>query len=389
MVAAKTAIPGLTGLRFYAAAIILYCHTLVYFYRSVDPAPIVDTVALGSIGMTLFFVLSGFVIHYNYGVALSEYTKSSLWSFVVARFARLYPLYILAFAFSVAFLPNAFGDPKFCQTLPFYLTLCQSWLPIVLDGQLIYTFHVGQAWSISAEVLLYVLYIPLVGVIGAFRSMRALLAVTAVVLVVFTIITIGRTLASQFTGTFDHYYFFYISPYCRFPEFLLGVLTAAIYQKRAALKPTWHEQWPLFAASFALIVILFLATYTIYGHLFRLAGYSWGFAPGCAGLMYYFARSPGRLSWMVENKAVVVLGDASYSIYMLSGWPLWMFSANGASPNYQVATVRASIAWLFLLFLAFGVYHYFEVPMRRFLRNAMGARLPFRIGTELGRKAAT
>ena len=44
--------------------------------------------------MTLFFVLSGFVIHYNYNA--TSPVRADCATFFVARFARLYPLYIVA-----------------------------------------------------------------------------------------------------------------------------------------------------------------------------------------------------------------------------------------------------------------------------------------------------
>jgi peptidoglycan/LPS O-acetylase OafA/YrhL len=50
---------------------------------------------------------SGFVTHYNYGGSLARWRPSALWSFAVARFARLYPLYIFALILFLAFI----GDP--------------------------------------------------------------------------------------------------------------------------------------------------------------------------------------------------------------------------------------------------------------------------------------
>ena len=49
--------------------------------------------------LTLFFVLSGFVIFLNYSRSIG--TGIGLWNFFVARFARLYPLFFLCVAFDV------------------------------------------------------------------------------------------------------------------------------------------------------------------------------------------------------------------------------------------------------------------------------------------------
>ena len=80
--------------------------------REGNALPLSETVLnLTGIGMTLFFVLSGFVIHYNHSStspALAAFTPS-----FVARFARLYPLITVLFLvdFSHAALAShgAFG----------------------------------------------------------------------------------------------------------------------------------------------------------------------------------------------------------------------------------------------------------------------------------------
>jgi hypothetical protein len=61
-------IPGLTGLRFLAAFSVLIAHgaaVLMHGHERLGSVPYWVTQVSG-FGMTLFFVLSGFVIHYNY-----------------------------------------------------------------------------------------------------------------------------------------------------------------------------------------------------------------------------------------------------------------------------------------------------------------------------------
>jgi peptidoglycan/LPS O-acetylase OafA/YrhL len=59
-------IPALTGLRFFAAFFILFAHACDWCAQFQD-SQIRTYFGLVSIyGMPLFFVLSGFVIHYNY-----------------------------------------------------------------------------------------------------------------------------------------------------------------------------------------------------------------------------------------------------------------------------------------------------------------------------------
>ena len=116
-------------------------------------------------GMSLFFVLSGFVIHYNYSEQLETQGGVGRIDFFIARVARLYPLFLCCLAFdllhkySYSQLPNSWW-----AVLPFYLTLTYSWIYLPFgDHALIYQF--GQmpqvAWSISTEWFFYCIY-PLI-----------------------------------------------------------------------------------------------------------------------------------------------------------------------------------------------------------------------------------
>jgi hypothetical protein len=90
--------PALDGLRGVAAFLVAGAH-----YMTMDGgAPLSEIVqTLTGLGMTSFFVLSGFVIHYNYNATITR--PGGLRLFFVARFARLYPLYILLFLFDFAY----------------------------------------------------------------------------------------------------------------------------------------------------------------------------------------------------------------------------------------------------------------------------------------------
>src|SRR4029077_15043549 len=61
-------LPPLTGLRFFAAFFVFVGHATPMMLKFTSgPQPVIDvTNCLIEVGMELFFVLSGFVIHYNY-----------------------------------------------------------------------------------------------------------------------------------------------------------------------------------------------------------------------------------------------------------------------------------------------------------------------------------
>src|SRR5262249_14107703 len=72
-VESRPAIPALTGLRFIAALTVVISHSvtlLLLFPAGAMPRWQSYLLEIGGIGMPLFFVLSGFVIHYNYSTPI-------------------------------------------------------------------------------------------------------------------------------------------------------------------------------------------------------------------------------------------------------------------------------------------------------------------------------
>ena len=89
---AKKSIDELTGLRGIAALLIILHHVLL-LYPILRSYPIARSLGcFGYMGMDLFFVLSGFVICYNYAEKIKVNPKKGILEFFVARIARLYPL---------------------------------------------------------------------------------------------------------------------------------------------------------------------------------------------------------------------------------------------------------------------------------------------------------
>ena len=158
-------IPSLTGFAVYRR-IQCFAHALPKIFPLPEGIAVPNTYAMlesvAGEGMSLFFVLSGFVIHYNYSDRLEKQGGIGGIDFFIARFARLYPLYLCCLAFDLLYqysysqLPNSWW-----AALPFYLTLTQSWIYLPIgDHALIYQFGLmpSVAWSISTEWFFYCVY---------------------------------------------------------------------------------------------------------------------------------------------------------------------------------------------------------------------------------------
>jgi peptidoglycan/LPS O-acetylase OafA/YrhL len=91
---------ALTGLRIFAAVWVA-----LYHFRQITPTstwqyPLIDPILIrGGLGVDLFFVLSGFILsHVYYRTFRAKLSGADFRSFIVSRFARLYPVHIVTFA---------------------------------------------------------------------------------------------------------------------------------------------------------------------------------------------------------------------------------------------------------------------------------------------------
>jgi peptidoglycan/LPS O-acetylase OafA/YrhL len=138
----------LDGLRFFAALCVVFFH---FAFRGAAagampalelPLSLTALSQYGYLGVSLFFMISGFVIAY------SAEGRAPL-EFAAARFARLYPAHVAAVTLTFI-VTMAFGAPAFTASFPQYFANLTMFAP--LFGQ---QFMDGAYWSIALEVIFY------------------------------------------------------------------------------------------------------------------------------------------------------------------------------------------------------------------------------------------
>jgi peptidoglycan/LPS O-acetylase OafA/YrhL len=146
----KEILPALTGLRCFAAL------NIVFFHFS-NPkwfgpfAPIVDN---GFTSVSFFLLMSGYILAYNYSdrAAAGQLSKRGFW---IARFSRLYPIYVFALLLSLGMLWQEWGARTHGQfALGVVLTplLLQGWHPLLA------TFWNTPAWTMCTEAFFYLIF---------------------------------------------------------------------------------------------------------------------------------------------------------------------------------------------------------------------------------------
>jgi peptidoglycan/LPS O-acetylase OafA/YrhL len=160
-------IPALTGVRGLAAVGVMAFH--YWFY---DWAPM-NTVggaacARGYIFVDLFFLLSGFVMAAAYGRTFAGgFGAADYARFIAVRLARIYPVYAVVLAVTVAIAvvhPLHSADTGAAPLLA-NLTLTQAWFEIPST--------IGTAWSLSTEWAVYLVFPLFVAALLASRPRTA------------------------------------------------------------------------------------------------------------------------------------------------------------------------------------------------------------------------
>ncbi|TLS46417.1 acyltransferase [Streptomyces montanus] len=151
-VPSRDALPSLTGLRFWAALLVVLYH----LSRQVGEVPgLTPLVWYGRTGVTFFFVLSGFVLAWTY-----EGARLPVTVFYRRRFARIWPLHLVTTALSVALyllLSAEVSVTAVAASLP----LMQAWHPALAKG------GNPAAWSLSDEAWFYALFPGLLALLAA------------------------------------------------------------------------------------------------------------------------------------------------------------------------------------------------------------------------------
>ncbi|MFC1444296.1 acyltransferase [Streptacidiphilus sp. N1-10] len=225
-------LPSLTGLRFWAALLVVAYHLSRQYHR----LPLVSSLVwYGRDGVTFFFVLSGFVLAWSYAGAAAVPARV----FYRRRFARVWPLHVLATGFALAVTAAAGGLLPWRAAL-WSLPLLQAWAPSTVYG------GNPAAWSLSAEAWFYLLLPALLRALLR-RGDRALALLAAAACCV----GVGLWLAGAYMGSpaLRDWLLDYL-PLTRTPQFLLGAVAGVAFRRgwrlRVAVGPAvaalvlWH-----------------------------------------------------------------------------------------------------------------------------------------------------
>lgn len=375
----EAVLPQLTGMRAIAAYTVLISHALaVYFIFGGVSEFHALALRLAYFGMSLFFVLSGFVIYYTYAAAFERGPlRETIYVFFVHRFARIYPLYIVSIVVSLVVLPSQLSSVGPVTALA-YLTLTQSWFNREMA-------IFAPSWSISTEWFFYVAFIPLVFVLRYVKRPLLVLALFSPLLafVLIQVFNNGYTfLTAWLTPILMHGpesagvwgWFIYMNPLLRFMEFALGALAAKAYLSPGkAPSATVGEAFAGLSVAWCALGICtdqFANSPTI-GNLTP----NFVYAPAIAILLFCSCRFNLSLNRWLTLRPLVFGGNISYSVYVWSFFAITFLQTRDPGAPSIVAYFQAAAQTLGSIILttifAYLSYRIIERPARAFLRSRL------------------
>ncbi len=364
---------SLTGVRWFATFGVFLSHVTILL-----PLPHTRGLfSLGESGVSLFFVLSGFVLAWNWK------PTDTARAFYGRRFARVWPLLFVAVAVPTLFAATSKGGPAVSHLLLISssaILLVQAWVPgwILLGASPV-------TWSLSCEAFFYGLFPGMMRRLHAVRA-RGLVLLVGLSVAVLWAIRISLWFAyppvRHVTGL-DGYggaVFCIYSPVSRIPQFLIGMAVAV------AVRRGWRAV-PVRTAFLALLVPL-AVLWLLRGHAFRGAvlfdGVDTAVTPFYALLIAALARRDldGARSFL-RSRPMVRLGQWSYAFYLFQ-FTVLLPVALAAHPGRTVADfftdpVAPSTDHIGYALLALAItvavsaffYRFVEHPLERRIRRRL------------------
>ncbi|HEV2377123.1 MAG TPA: acyltransferase [Streptosporangiaceae bacterium] len=298
-------LPSLTGLRFVAALSVFGFHLYVVglFGGSTQHTLSWLLGPGGGVGVSFFFILSGFVL------AWSVRATDTARKFLRRRFFKIWPAHFVVWLLVAVILVAIAAAPTLFQALT-SLFLVQAWVP---KSSVFFAVN-SPSWSLSVEAAFYVTFPLLWAWVSRIRAERLwtwsvgmMAAVWCVPLLALALPASGPAPAPLHHISDLQFWFIYIFPATRFPEFILGMLLVRIVREGRWIK---LGLWP----ASALAVAGYFVSAFVPPQIGLVAVSVVPLAlliPAVATADVAGARTPWR------NRVMVWLGETSYCFYLI------------------------------------------------------------------------
>ncbi|MDH7446365.1 acyltransferase family protein [Aquimarina sp. 2201CG14-23] len=337
-------IEQLTFTRFLAAFFVVVFH----YGRNVYPfnVEVLKPVLLrGNLGVSYFFVLSGFVL------ILAYYERGNFFGvqqFYINRIARLLPTVYLALFLYIFYETILIGNKIQLDEFVINFLFIQSWFP-----SLALSLN-SPAWSLSVEFLFYLVFPFLLKMLYYKLSLKKIFLVITIIWVISLVIltVILNTGIYKSPPAAIHNFTFYF-PLMHINAFLIGTISAVFFLK---IKDSFKSK------TYQVIIISFIIFLCIYFQPKAINLHNGVLAPLFGLFLILLGSCKGKITKVFKSKFLIYLGRISFAFYILQS-PIWRFF------NYFTKSIEMTSNERFLFFvltltvISFLVYEIIEKPL--------------------------
>lgn len=366
----KLEIEALTGLRAVAAFWVLLYHLRPFVAAAFPDMWNVFAVfsRTGYLGVDLFFILSGFIISYNYANRFATFSWQNYRRFLWARLSRLYPVHLFTLALLAGWILLAktidmrvVGPARYTDGLLIAnILMVHGWsLPIVKSWNI-------PSWSISVEWAAYLLFPGFLAMaLAAERAKAHMLALLTVFLIA------GGIYASTDLRGIMAYGLIRIAA-----GFFAGCMLYRLYLRGLGRGIEWSAVIPVVIATIMVVGLI--------GHRAGFNTLTWA-PPLLCLVVYGLALETCAVSRWLRRPSMLAWGRVSFSLYMIQAVyieimfcliPLGVWAGADLVPKTVVLALFVALILTSAVFLHLWV----EEPCRRGMR-AWALRRPTRART--------
>lgn len=358
--ARKPPLPALTGLRTLLAVNIMFFHFTPPLPQVLRP--LVDN-AFTFVGF--FFLISGFILAYNY----ADRPVLDRRRFYVARFSRVYPVYLLVLVLSVPFLRfewQAHTPGDFFTGLALTPLALQGWSPTLA------TFWNTVGWTLPAELMLYLAFPYILRLISRYAHNFASVPRLIAAILILWALGITPHLFYFFTNP-DHLdgpatrytYGFWLrclkyTPPAYACTFTAGILLARVHHKL--------ELSSLRRGLLALVGLMALGVYLAFAaqHVPYVLVHGSLLLPLFAMILLGLA-GPNYVSSIFAWRPIVLLGETTFALYLLHFNMFNLIHIYKLPERLHVAAYDPWISYAAIMLLAAIITFQYERPAREFV----------------------
>ena len=316
-------LPQLDSFRFFAVFLVIIYHWLPYNKINLIPN--------GYLGVTFFFVLSGFLISSNLLFQKRDIDNRkitfgrALKIFYIRRTLRIFPLYFLVIILTYILVPAAYNG-----NFIWYATYVPNFLIFKIQE---WPGMLSHFWSLGVEEQFYLIW-PFMIFSMPFNYLKYLFPVIIILSIGFKFICFRNT------GSF--FSFYDVLPISCFDAFGIGALLALVISDETKYS-FYFTRIPVGVGIIGSLLLSCLVFFLNIAYLF-------GFFVSITSFYFILGavRSyKGLAGSIVNNRTIIYLGKISYGLYVYHNFMPWLLRClRGEETAYPLKIPAINPSWL-------------------------------------------